>query len=1217
MHARHAKSAPSPVRVAAKFQNKKKVKSQDGGETTIYEYGPRQVANRHKEKAERIQKFMPKLPDLRAAYKKGLGDKDPMKRLTALAVGLIDHTYERVGNVDSAEDNGHYGVTVWEVRHVKFKGDKAEISYTGKSGVKHNKTVSDAKLVSALKDATKGKKPEDRVLCDGDECVVNADDVNEYLEPYGITAKDLRGLHANDEVRAALKKIRSEGPELPRARKEKDKILKDEFKKAIEQAAEAVGHEASTLRSQYLAPVIEESYLHDGTVADRLDKKAGATVLVGGDDESKAWVQGFFRRHPKLARYSKVKVNRVFGVSGSSSHPEASVKLGVIHLYPKFWDLSPDIKDFVFAHEIGHAVNGDFSLVGAAEIVGGVDLWGDAEPLPFAQHNMGEAFADSFASYFIDGDVQRRYPAWARLVEYALATIKTATLEESEKEEREDKRLIQKDPKFKPPRQDLRRRDVEDRDTRGDDDSDEKQDKKDRSKNYKDASLIKRIVTRHLAVRVARQKGKKSEEEDNRVKFLEQYGTKKVKNPVTDREVLLTTLASKTNPGEEKEYEVYEKEYQKWLESQKEKKKPSEEKPSEEKPAKPESESSPDSEEPKESKDPSPLLGALADSFATGKSKKIEEARKALLAEHPELSSEVKKHFDDYYAASKKLAEAAKLEPKAAVAAADKAEAEMKKSIESIRNIGKSEPEPAPESSPAPAPTAPTPKPAPTESPESKFNKSFDAFKKSLGYESRAIVDSFEDANALTEKVSKEFASINESLKDADEKQLVEEFSVARKQIEDMADDENIDPEKAIRALSVLMLEQQKLGNKTPKVIERQTEKSFGDFTDADDYRSVNSFLRSLPPFSQEIFNRKLKDSLAPASQESVDGLSDPSKGKVFAKKVEEAKAYFSSEAAKKRESTNPEEAAKHAAVLAANHKNNDPMVRFSISEDRAASIGSPEEQAREDDKFAKSKYRELVKSKMSAEEAKGHADRLYAKITSLPEGSVAHAKASAAYNAIKIYQITQTSPDDKVEGISPYVANAIRAAHRMGLAQDFLDTSSDVGKTDAQKLQNLTSKAAAAYSNLTDEELAEFLPEKDPLKGIATSAFESYSAPAARKFIRDEVINALVGQFRFSELEGSSFNPELDQAKSELHDDLDKITSKKKWFDDSKNLKAVRARIEAFNKLMADLWDKAKEYTKSVSMGTKLRREARAQSSRVASRYIENSGRYFIRDSY
>jgi hypothetical protein len=230
----------------------------------------------------------------------------------------------------------------------------------------------------------------------------------------------LRGLHANDEVRKALKEIRSDGPELPRDRKEKDKILKDEFKKAIEQAAEAVGHEASTLRSQYLAPVIEKSYLHDGTVPDRLDKKAGATVLVGGDGESKAWVQGFFRRHP-------------------------------------------------------------------------------------------------------------RYPAWARLVEYALATVKTATLDESEKEEREDKRLIQKDTKFKPPRQDLRRRDVEDRDTRGDDDPDEKQDEKDRSKNYKDASLIQRVASRYMSVRVVRL----ASDAELRQEFLEEHGDKEYTSPTT------------------------------------------------------------------------------------------------------------------------------------------------------------------------------------------------------------------------------------------------------------------------------------------------------------------------------------------------------------------------------------------------------------------------------------------------------------------------------------------------------------------------------------------------------------------------------------------------------------------------------------------------------------------------------------------------------------
>ena len=265
---------PSISRVAAKYKNKKKVKSQDGGETTIYEYGPRQIANRHKEKADRIEKFLPKLPDLRAKYRKDLDAKDPEKRLTALAVALIDHTYERVGNPQSAEENGHYGVTVWEARHVKFKGNKAEISYTGKSGVKHTKTVDDEKIVKALKAAVKDKDPEDRILCDGKDCTVGSAHVNDYLRPYAVTAKDLRGLHANEEVRKRLKEIRAEGPELPRARKEKDKILKKEFQEALEGAAEAVGHEPATLRGQYLVPGLEDSYVHDGTVLDKLNKKA-------------------------------------------------------------------------------------------------------------------------------------------------------------------------------------------------------------------------------------------------------------------------------------------------------------------------------------------------------------------------------------------------------------------------------------------------------------------------------------------------------------------------------------------------------------------------------------------------------------------------------------------------------------------------------------------------------------------------------------------------------------------------------------------------------------------------------------------------------------------------------------------------------------------------------------------------------------------------------
>ena len=49
------KNLPAAVRVAAKYQKKREVPRTDGkGTTTIYEYSERQIANRHKEKAQRI-----------------------------------------------------------------------------------------------------------------------------------------------------------------------------------------------------------------------------------------------------------------------------------------------------------------------------------------------------------------------------------------------------------------------------------------------------------------------------------------------------------------------------------------------------------------------------------------------------------------------------------------------------------------------------------------------------------------------------------------------------------------------------------------------------------------------------------------------------------------------------------------------------------------------------------------------------------------------------------------------------------------------------------------------------------------------------------------------------------------------------------------------------------------------------------------------------------
>lgn len=262
--------ASMSIRVSERYlqaaRYKKKHISDEGN--TIYEYSERQITRRNNEKAKRLEALRKNVHKLRAQVKKDLQSGDPEKVLTALAIGLMDHTAERVGNDDSAEE-GHVGVTGWEKSHVSFGKGKATVNYVGKSGVKQKKVVSDKALVSALKDAYEAC--EDGSLFCHDTGKVDAKKVNAYLKKFDITAKDLRGLHANSEMLSQLKKLRK--GELPTNPKERKAQLKEEFKKALEATAKAVGHEPSTLRSQYLVPDLEEEFMK-GRILSKMTKSA-------------------------------------------------------------------------------------------------------------------------------------------------------------------------------------------------------------------------------------------------------------------------------------------------------------------------------------------------------------------------------------------------------------------------------------------------------------------------------------------------------------------------------------------------------------------------------------------------------------------------------------------------------------------------------------------------------------------------------------------------------------------------------------------------------------------------------------------------------------------------------------------------------------------------------------------------------------------------------
>ena len=283
--------APSASRVAARYKSKTK----DENGNTHYEYGPRQVQNRHNQKADRIENLRGDIESLRDKVTNDLSSKDPKTYLPALAVALIDETYERVGNADSAAE-GHYGVTGWLTKHLSFDGKEAILKYVGKSGVKHEKVVSKAPVVKLLKKLVKGKEKGDPIL-ELDGFTVKSEDVNSYLKDFKITAKDIRGFRANQEMCQALRDARREGPDLPRARKERDKILKAEFKDALEEVAEIVGHEPATLRSDYLVPGLEDSFMKDGTILATF-KSATKTTSEKEDEAVDALIKPSPKKKP-------------------------------------------------------------------------------------------------------------------------------------------------------------------------------------------------------------------------------------------------------------------------------------------------------------------------------------------------------------------------------------------------------------------------------------------------------------------------------------------------------------------------------------------------------------------------------------------------------------------------------------------------------------------------------------------------------------------------------------------------------------------------------------------------------------------------------------------------------------------------------------------------------------------------------------------------------
>lgn len=283
---------------------KRTITKKDGSKYDVKVYSEEELKARSEKKKESLKNIAKNISKLRSVVNQDLKSENEKNFLTALAVYIMLETSERVGNVSSAE-NGHYGVTGLKKNHVKISGNTVNFIYTGKSGVEHDKTVTNKRLADYLKKAIDKSNSED-IFTTSDGFKVKNDKVNRYLKNLNVSAKDIRGYSANNWIISKLKKLTPEDTESKR---------KKQFNEVVKDVALKVGHGAATLKKHYLLPEIHINFIEKGKVINLANFKAeemkfGGAVKTKKEKAKIAKVMGEFKDENLKTSYGKKVTDR-------------------------------------------------------------------------------------------------------------------------------------------------------------------------------------------------------------------------------------------------------------------------------------------------------------------------------------------------------------------------------------------------------------------------------------------------------------------------------------------------------------------------------------------------------------------------------------------------------------------------------------------------------------------------------------------------------------------------------------------------------------------------------------------------------------------------------------------------------------------------------------------------------------------------------------------
>jgi DNA topoisomerase IB len=231
-----------------------------------YLYHPEWRARRDAEKFDRMLKFGRALVKARERVLLDLGSEGmPLERACAAAVRLLDLGYFRIGNDVYADENGSFGLTTLERRHVRRRQDRLVFTFVGKSGVDHRIEIDDATVVEAIEVMRRRRAQDPRLLAyrNGRSWrSILPELVNEYVrESTGLeaTAKDFRTWHATVLAAAAL----AETPEHGQTKASRKRAVAG----AMKEVSEFLGNTPTLARSAYVDPRVVEAYERGRTIS--------------------------------------------------------------------------------------------------------------------------------------------------------------------------------------------------------------------------------------------------------------------------------------------------------------------------------------------------------------------------------------------------------------------------------------------------------------------------------------------------------------------------------------------------------------------------------------------------------------------------------------------------------------------------------------------------------------------------------------------------------------------------------------------------------------------------------------------------------------------------------------------------------------------------------------------------------------------------------------